>query len=72
MIEHLSVIEIQKLRLTIWARGIIFDFINRNQRHNEGYCMCGDKIEEHGFGSGHAPVDAWYYYREQFVHRGKL
>lgn len=50
-----------------WARGKWFDFIQRNYRHVEGYCMCGDKIEYHGFGSGHSPVDAWHYYRDQFV-----
>ncbi len=58
--------------LTFWARGKIFDILNRNHRSHEGYCMCGDKIEYHGFGSGHSPVDAWYYYRDQFVRRGKV
>lgn len=71
MLEGLSVFEIQRLRLTLWARGKIFDFVNRNQRHNEGWCMCGSKIEDHGYSDGHSPVDAWYYHRNQFVFRGK-
>jgi hypothetical protein len=62
---------LHKQLLTFWARGKIFDFIERKNRHHEGYCMCGDKIEYHSFGSGHSPVDAWYYYRDQFVYRTK-
>jgi hypothetical protein len=30
--------------------------------------MCGDSLESHGFGSGHSPVDMWYYYRDRFVY----
>lgn len=75
MLDGLSypivVCAIYRVKIKLWARGKIFDFINRHQRHNEGWCMCGDKMENHGYESGHAPVDMWYYYRDQFVLKEK-
>jgi hypothetical protein len=62
-------IKLRRQLITFWARGKIFDFIERKNRCNEGYCMCGSKVEDHGFGDGHGPVDAWYYYRDKFVYR---
>jgi hypothetical protein len=59
---------LRKQLLTFWARGKIFDIVNRNYRHMEGYCMCGTKCDDHGFGDGHGPVDSWYYNRDQFVY----
>lgn len=32
-----------------------------------GYCMCGDPIESHGYGSGHSPVDSHSYYAMRLV-----
>jgi hypothetical protein len=60
-----------RLRLTYWARGKIFDFVNRRYRDHEGWCMCGSKCEDHGYDDGHSPVDAWYYNRDQYVYRRK-
>jgi hypothetical protein len=62
---------LRKQLLTFWARGKIFDFVNRKQRHHEGWCMCGSKVEDHGYWDGHGPVDAWYYNRDEFVYRKK-
>jgi hypothetical protein len=61
---------IRKQLITFWARGKVFDFVNRKHRGNEGWCMCGDRMENHGYDSGHGPVDMWYYYRDQFIYRG--
>lgn len=33
--------------------------------------MCGSKIEDHGYGDGHGPVDAWYYNRDQYVYKDR-
>lgn len=58
-------------RLRYWLRGKWFDWKNRRYRFHEGWCMCGDKIENHGYGSGHSPVDAWHYNRDQYVYGDK-
>jgi hypothetical protein len=62
-------IVIRKQLLTFWSRGKIFDIVSRKHRSNEGWCMCGGKIEDHGYDDGHGPVDAWHYYRDQFVYK---
>ena len=32
-----------------------------------GYCMCGDPVQSHSLGSGHAPVDSHAYYAGRLV-----
>jgi hypothetical protein len=54
-------------RIKLFLRGLWFDFKYRNQPR--GYCCCGDRIEEHGFGCGHSPVDEYYYHRDLYVNR---
>ena len=33
----------------------------------EGYCMCGEPVEAHGFSENHAAIDAGAYYAGQFM-----
>lgn len=56
-------------RVRRWIRGKWFDWKNRDFRHMEGWCMCGDKIDSHDWVAGHGPVDQWHYYRDEYVHR---
>ena len=34
-----------------------------------GWCMCGDRIDDHGYNSNHNPVDMMDYYTEQMLIR---
>lgn len=47
-----------------YARGIL-----AHSGAESGYCMCGDPVESHSFGSGHAPVDSHSYTASQAVER---
>lgn len=38
-----------------------------NSGAESGYCMCGDPVEGHSFGSGHSPVDSHAYMAHQIV-----
>lgn len=31
--------------------------------------MCGSQMEDHDYNSNHAPVDAWFYNRDQYINR---
>ena len=39
----------------------------QNGYQGTGYCMCGSKIEHHGLGDGHSPVDEGLYYVDFYV-----
>lgn len=32
-----------------------------------GYCCCGSKVDDHGMGDGHSPVDEGGYYQLQAI-----
>lgn len=40
-----------------------------NSQAESGYCMCGDPVDSHTIGSGHAPVDAHSYMAGQVVEK---
>lgn len=52
-------------------RGMYFDWKNRHHRDQEGWCMCGERVDEHGWGNGHTAVDSWHYYRDRYINGDK-
>lgn len=68
---HMQRLRMRARLLRLRFRGWWFDTRNRKARGNwEGVCCCGSDMDHHEdpYNCGHSPVDAYHYYRDQYVY----
>lgn len=58
------------IRAAVEALDACIETIARSDT-STGVCCCGDNVEQHGWGSGHSPVDEGDYVAERVIERAR-